>query len=77
MPTATVHAVTDWLHVHRLLVERENAFTVIAMRAAAGEVSLQELDGECQVLLGLRALWAAVYDKAFPDAADLRLSGAA
>lgn len=59
-------AVDDWLRAHRMLLEKETAFTDLALRAAAGEVSLQELDEERQALMALRALCTSVYQKAFP-----------
>jgi hypothetical protein len=58
--------VDDWLRVHRELMEKEAAFTAFAMRAAAGEVTLEKLDQERQKLMALRARCTAVYEKAFP-----------
>jgi hypothetical protein len=58
--------VEDWLSVHRLLLEQEAAFTDLAIRAAAGEISLDELDEHREALMSLRAHCTAVYHKAFP-----------
>jgi hypothetical protein len=59
-------SVDDWLLIHRLLMDKEIAFTDLALRAAAGEVSVEELDGHRQELMGLRDLCTAVYKKTFP-----------
>ena len=61
--------IDEWLDVHRQLVERENAFTALALQAAAGEVSLVELEERREALMNLRAHCAVVYEKAFPKAA--------
>jgi len=65
MPDRTL--VDDWLHVHHLLLEKESAFTEVALRAAAGEISPEELNEERGALMALRALCSAVYEKAFPQ----------
>jgi hypothetical protein len=49
-------------------MEKEAAFSDIAVRAAAGEISEQVLDQERHELMGLRALCTEVYAKAFPNA---------
>jgi hypothetical protein len=59
-------AVQEWIRVHRMLMEREATFTDLALRAAAGEVSLEELNRQREVLMGMRSLCTAVYEKAFP-----------
>lgn len=59
-------AVQEWLRVHRMLVQQEAAFSEIAMRAAAGEISVDELHDERDLLMAMRALCMAVYEKAFP-----------
>jgi hypothetical protein len=64
--TPQASRVEEWLRVHRLLMEKEAAFNEIALRAAAGELSLDELDRERNVLMGLRALCTSVYEQAFP-----------
>ena len=58
--------IDEWLEVHRELVERESAFTTLALRAAAGEVSAEELSEQRDALMQLRAHCTAVYEKAFP-----------
>jgi hypothetical protein len=58
--------VEEWIRVHRLLMEKEASFTDLALQAAAGSVSIEELDEERQVLMALRAVCASVYEKAFP-----------
>lgn len=59
-------AVQDWLRTHQELMEKEAAFTKLAMRVAAGEVSLEDLDKERQALMGLRAHCTVMYESAFP-----------
>lgn len=54
--------------MHRQLMEQETAFTSLAVRAAHGEVSLEELDQARAQLLGMRELCNAIYGKAFPNA---------
>jgi hypothetical protein len=58
-------AVEDWLRVHRLVVQQENAFAALALRAAAREVSLGELDERRDALMGLRDSCVAAYTRAF------------
>lgn len=60
--------VQDWLRVQRMLLKKEAAFTDLALRAAAGEVSLESLAEERESLEGLRELCTAAYAKAFPGA---------
>lgn len=62
----TSAAVEDWLRVHRQLLASEAAFTDSAMRAAAGEITLEALAEERRQLMELRALCTAVYETAFP-----------
>ena len=38
--------IDEWLRVHRELMDKEAAFTDLAMRAAAGSVTPEELDAE-------------------------------
>ena len=59
-------AVQDWLRVHRQLVQEEAAFSEVAMRAATGEIRLEELQEKRLQLMAMRELCAAVYEKAFP-----------
>lgn len=59
-------AVQEWLRVHRMLVQQEAAFSEIAMRAAAGEISVDELHDARDLLMAMRSLCMAVYEKAFP-----------
>lgn len=63
--------VEDWLRVHRMLLDKEAAFTDLALRAAAGEITLEELDEHRDALMALRSLCAAVYEKAFPRASQV------
>jgi hypothetical protein len=58
--------IVEWLRVHRLLMDKEAAFTELALRAADGSVPMHELEEERQALMGLRALCTSVYEKAFP-----------
>jgi hypothetical protein len=48
-------------------MEQEADFTSLAIRAAQGEVSVEELDRARAQLLGMRELCNAVYGKAFPS----------
>lgn len=52
-------------------MDKETAFTDLAMRAAAGEVSPEELDAERSVLMGLRELCTVAFKKAFPQQLNL------
>jgi hypothetical protein len=61
-------AMEDWLRIHRRLVELEVEFSDDAMRAAAGEISLNELQEKRKHLMGMRDLCSAVYEKAFGGA---------
>jgi hypothetical protein len=65
-----IELVDDWLRVHRELMEKEAAFTELAVRAASGEVPQEELDQQREKLMGLRALCTAIYEKAFPKARE-------
>lgn len=58
----------DWLRVHRLLLDRERRFGEMALQAAAGTVSLAQLQEERDQLMALRELCVASYAKAFPGA---------
>jgi hypothetical protein len=58
--------VDEWLRVHRELMDKEAAFTELAVRAANGSVPVAELDEERKALMAMRALCTAVYEKAFP-----------
>lgn len=58
-------AMADWLRVHRRLVELEAEFADAAMRAAAGEISEDELQEKRNDLMGMRDLCTAIYQKAF------------
>jgi len=58
--------VEDWLRVHRALLEKEAAFTDLALQAASGQVSLEHLNEEREDLMALRARCTAAYEKAFP-----------
>jgi hypothetical protein len=65
-----VRALEEWFLVYRQLMERENAFRGLALRAAAGEITPEELDAERQALNELRSLCTAVFRKAFPRDRD-------
>lgn len=58
-------AVDNWLQVHRDLISKELAFSAIALKAANGEVSMEELDRVRSELIALRNLCATVYDRTF------------
>jgi hypothetical protein len=60
--------IDDWIRVHRQLMTQEAEFTELAMRAAQGDATVQELDAARAQLLGMRALCNAIYGKAFPNA---------
>lgn len=68
-------AVQDWLRVHRLLMDKEAAFTELAMQAAAGEIAIEVLDEERRALMTLRAHCTVVYEAAFPRLFDGRAPG--
>jgi hypothetical protein len=58
-------AMEDWLRIHRRLVELEAEFSDLAMRAAAGEIGMDELQEKRELLMGMRDLSCAIYEKAF------------
>ncbi|MCD6077620.1 MAG: hypothetical protein K0R89_1558 [Ramlibacter sp.] len=64
MPDRT--QVDEWLRVHRMLMDKEAAFTDLAIRAAEGAISVTELDKEREALMDLRALCTSIYQKTFP-----------
>jgi hypothetical protein len=66
MPIAERTNVEEWLRVHRLLMEKEAAFTDLAIRAADGSIPLKQLDAERDALMALRELCTVAYAKAFP-----------
>jgi hypothetical protein len=61
--------VEEWLRVHRAVLGAEAAFTELAMQAAAGELSVEELNRQRTSLMQLRARCNAVYEEAFPSGA--------
>ena len=62
--------VQEWLQIHRELMQLETAFTDLAMRAVHGEVPADQLQQERLHLLATRELCTAVYERAFPKAAN-------
>lgn len=62
-------AVQDWLRVHQELMNKEAAFTELALRVASGEASIESLDEERRALMGLRAHCTVLYETAFPRSA--------
>jgi hypothetical protein len=64
--TGMNQAFDDWLRTHRELMALELAFTDLAMRAAVGEVSAEELAQKRAVLLATRELCSVAYKRAFP-----------
>lgn len=58
--------IGEWLKVHRELMEREANFAAIALKAAAGEISVAELDEARKELLAMREHCNAIYARAFP-----------
>jgi hypothetical protein len=62
--TANRAPLDDWLRVHSQLMQQEAAFSDLALRAAEGEVSPEELDRARSALMGLRALCTSVYEQA-------------
>lgn len=58
-------AVQEWLRVHKTLLEKETAFSELALRAASGELSLDVLDQERRALMSLRTHCTSVYEAAF------------
>jgi hypothetical protein len=59
-------AVEDWLRVHRQLMDQERDFAELALKAAAGEITENELQTARVQLMALRELCSVVYGKAFP-----------
>jgi hypothetical protein len=59
-------AVEDWLRVRRDLLDKEAAFTSLAIKVAQGQEPEQLLQTERQVLEGMRELCSAAYRRAFP-----------
>lgn len=68
LPGINPSAMQDWLRVHRRLVELEAEFSDVAMRAAAGEISVDELQEKRNHLTAMRDLCSAIYEKAFGSA---------
>lgn len=62
----STHDIEQWLRIHRLLMEKEAAFTDLAIRAVDGSVSRETLDQEREALMALRELCTSMYEKAFP-----------
>lgn len=62
-------AVQDWLAVHRELLNREAAFTDVAIRAALGQITMDELSEQRRELVDLRERCSAAYELAFPRSA--------
>jgi hypothetical protein len=60
--------VDDWLKVHRLLIAEETNFTDLAIRAASGAVSTEELTAARERLVAMREICSLAYAKAFPGA---------
>ena len=58
-------AIQDWQRVHRRQVELEAEFSEAVMRAAAGEIGVDELEEKRKHLAGIRDLCTQVYEKAF------------
>lgn len=58
----------DWLRVHRLLLTEETSFTDLAIKAASGAVSQEELTEARERLVALREICSLAYAKAFPNA---------
>ena len=61
-------AIRDWLRIHRMLVDLEAEFSEVAMRAAAGEISVDELQDKRGHLMAMRDLCSSVYERAFGGA---------
>lgn len=59
-------AVQDWLSIRRTLLQKEAAFTELAMRTIHGEVSEADLEMERKALEGTRELCSEAYRRAFP-----------
>lgn len=60
-------AVDDWLRIRRELLEKEAAFTSLAIKVSGGEAPEEMLRGERQTLEHLRLLCSAAYQRAFPS----------
>ena len=58
--------VEEWIQVHRRLMAQEAEFTGLALRAARGEVRVEELEAARARLLAMREECNAAYGKAFP-----------
>ncbi|HET8745937.1 MAG TPA: hypothetical protein VFM98_10040 [Ramlibacter sp.] len=63
-------AVQDWLRVRRQLLEKESAFTTLAIKVASGEASEQVLQEQRAELEDMRASCTAAYQRAFPARAN-------
>lgn len=59
-------AVQDWLRVRRELLDKEAAFTRLAIKVANAEASEELLQQERVELEGLRELCTVAYQRAFP-----------
>lgn len=66
---STAAAVQEWIQIHRTLIEKESAFTDLAIRAASGAASPEELHAEHEALMAVRQQCTAAYAKAFPKPA--------
>lgn len=69
MTPQTEH-IQEWLQIRRQLLERETAFTDLAMRAVHGEVPPEQLQQERLQLLTTRQLCTSAYERAFPKSAN-------
>ncbi len=64
------NAVQEWLRVHHALMEKEAAFSKLAMQVASGQASLESLDEERRALVELRAHCSVMYENAFPRSSN-------
>jgi hypothetical protein len=60
--------IDDWLRIHRLLIAEETSFTDLAIQAATGAVSAEDLAEARVRLLAMREVCSLAYAKAFPNA---------
>jgi hypothetical protein len=60
--------VEDWLKVHRQLIAEETNFTDLAIKAASGSVSAEELTAARERLVAMREICSLAYAQAFPNA---------
>ncbi len=59
-------AVDEWLTAHKALITKEVEFSEVAMKAAFGAITPEELAAARQELEGMRERCSEIYRRAFP-----------